>query len=55
MGTYREIEHYDVAFSGIFAYEFCNKGPQEWMKQDSKTLAEATESYIVEVIAESHF
>jgi len=51
--TVREIEHHDVIITGIFADEFCDKGPREWTKQALKTLEEATESYIVEVIAKA--
>jgi len=49
----REIEHHDVVSSGIFADEFRDKGPQEWTKQALKSLEEATESYMVDVIAEA--
>ena len=55
MGTDREIEHHDVVSSGIFAGEFHDKGPWEWTKQALKTLEEATECYMVEVLAESSF
>jgi len=51
--TVREIKDYDVVSSGIFADGFRDKCPQEWTKQASKTLEEATESYMVEVIAEA--
>jgi len=51
--TVCEIEHHDVISSGIFADEFGDKGPREWTKQALKTLEEATESYMVEVIAEA--
>jgi len=50
-----EIEHHDVISTGIFVEGFCDKGPQEWTKQALKTLEEATESYMVEVIAEPSF
>jgi len=53
--TVREIEHHDVVSSGIFPNEFRDKGPWEWSKQASNTLEEATESYMVEEIAESSF
>jgi len=49
-----EIEHHDVACSGIFADEFAEKHPSEWTKQASTTLEEATEAYMVEVTAEFH-
>ena len=55
VGTVSEIEYHDVVSSGIFADEFRDNGPQEWTKQALKTLEEATESYMVEVIAESSF
>jgi hypothetical protein len=47
------IEHHEVVSSWIFAGEFREKGPQERTKQSSKTLEEAAESYMVEVIAEA--
>jgi len=47
--------HYDVVSCGIFAHEFRDKGPREWTKQGVKTLEEAMESYMVEVIAEPSF
>jgi len=52
--TVREIEHHEVISSGIFADEFRDKRPREWMKKALKTLEEATESYMVEVIPGSH-
>ena len=51
--TVREIEHHDVVSSGIFADEFPEKHPREWTKQALFTLEEATEAYMVEVIAVS--
>ena len=51
----RAIERHDVVISGIFGDEFRDKGPREWTKQALKTLQEATESYMVEVIAEASF
>jgi hypothetical protein len=53
--TVHEIEHHDGISSGIFGHEFHDYGPWEWIKQASKTLEEATESFMVEVIAESSF
>jgi hypothetical protein len=53
--TVHEIEHYEVVSSGIFVDDFRDKGPREWTKQALKTLEEATELYMVEVIAESSF
>jgi hypothetical protein len=38
--------------SGIFADEFPDKRPHEWMKQALITLEEDTEAYMVEVAAE---
>jgi len=49
------IKHYDVVSRGILADEFRDNGPREWIKQASKTLEEATDSYMVEVIAKSSF
>jgi len=49
--TVHELEHHDVARSGIFTGEFRDKGPWEWTKQALKTVKEATESYMVEVVA----
>jgi len=51
--TVSAMEHHDVVSSGIFAHEFHEKGPWEWTKQALMTLEEATESYIVEVIAKA--
>jgi len=48
------IERNDVARSGIFADGFCDKHPREWTKHALITLDEATEVYMVEVIAQSH-
>jgi hypothetical protein len=39
----------------MLADEFCHRGLREQMKQALKTLEEAKESYIVEVIPGSHF
>jgi hypothetical protein len=52
--TVHEIEHDDVVSSGIFADEFPDKRPQEWMKQALVTLEEDTEAYMVEVAVEFH-
>jgi hypothetical protein len=51
----REIELDEVIICGIFADEFRDNGPREWTKEALKTLEEATESYMAEVIAESSF
>jgi len=48
------MEHYHVVSSGIFADEFPDKYPREWTKQALITLEEATEAYMVEVLAEFH-
>jgi len=53
--TVRDIEHQDVVSSAIFADGFGDKHPQEWMKKALNTLEEATEAFVVEVIADSHF
>jgi len=53
--TVRNIQHHEIVSSGICADEFREKGPQQWMKLASSTLEEATESYMVETIAKSHF
>jgi len=52
--TFREIEHHDVISSGIFAEQFRDKHSWGWTKQALITLEEATEAYMVEVIAASH-
>jgi len=51
--TVREIEHHDVVTSGSFTTELRDNGPWEWMKDGSKNLDEATESYMIVVIAET--
>jgi hypothetical protein len=53
--TVCEIEHHDVVSSVIFADEFRYNGPQVWTKQGLKTVEEATESYMIELIAEASF
>ena len=52
--TVHKINDPDVQSSGIFTDEFHDKHPREWTKQASITLEEATEAYMVEVIAASH-
>jgi len=52
--TVREIDHYDVVNSGLFADEFGDKWPRKWKEQASKTIEESTELYMVEVTADSH-
>jgi hypothetical protein len=39
----------------MFAGEFRDKRPREWTKPAVITLEEATEAYMVEVIAETHY
>ena len=38
----------------MFADEFGDEHPRQWTKQVLKTFEKATESYMVEVTAESH-
>jgi len=52
--TVRTINHYDVVSFAIFSDKFPDKHPHEWTKGGLITLEEATEAYIVEVIAVSH-
>jgi len=52
--TVCEIEHHDVVSSGILAHDFPDKHPCKWTGQALITLEEATEVYMVQVIAESH-
>jgi len=51
--TVGEIEHPDVISIRIIPDEFCDNGPRNRIKQALNTFEEATESYMVEVIAES--
>jgi hypothetical protein len=53
--TVHKIEHHDIVSSGIIPDELSEKYPREWTKQALKTLEEAMESYMVEVIPESVF
>jgi hypothetical protein len=53
--TVRQIEHHHVDSSGSFTDEFHDKRPWEYTKQALKTVEEATKSYMVEVIPQSHF
>jgi len=48
------VEHHDVVSSGILTHEFQDRCPREWMQQASHTLEDATEAYMVEVIAKFH-
>jgi len=50
----RAIEHHDVGGSAIFVDEFSDMNPREWTKRTSTTWENATETYMVEVIAESN-
>jgi len=52
--TVRKITHDDVVSSGILVDESNNKLSREWTKQSFTTLEDATEAYMVELIAESH-
>jgi len=52
--TVHEMEPHDEVSSGNFADEFVEKHPREWMKQAIIALEEATEAYMVKVIAASH-
>jgi len=47
----REIEHHVVVSSEMFANKFPDKHPREWMKQALIAVEEATEAYMVEVMA----
>ena len=51
----REIEPHNYISSEIFADRFPHKHLHEWMKHALITSEEATEVYMVEVIAESHY
>jgi len=48
------MEHDYVARSGILPDEFSDKNSQEWPKQTLITLVDATDTYMVEVIAKSN-
>jgi len=49
--TVCEIEHHNVGNSGILEDEFSDKNPREWTKEAVATLQDATEAYMVEVMA----
>jgi hypothetical protein len=51
--TAHKIQHHNVLSSGICMDEFPEKHPQEWTKQAVITIGDATEAYMVEVIAAS--
>ena len=55
MCTVRGIDHAVFFNCGKFADKFSDKGPKVLMDHALKSLEGATESYMVEVIAESHF
>jgi hypothetical protein len=48
------MEHPSVVCFPIFMEQLIDQQPREWMKQASTTLQDATEEYMVAVIAESH-
>jgi len=52
--TVREMEHNDVVSSGTFADGLPDNNPCEWPKQALITSEEATDVYMVDVVAESH-
>jgi len=53
--TVCEMNYYDIVSTRNFADNICDTRHWEWMKQLLNTLEKATEAYMVEVIAESHF
>jgi len=53
VGIVCEIEYHDVVSSEIFADKFSDKNPREWTKQALTMLDDATQAYMVEVMAES--
>jgi len=53
--TVREIERHDAVSSGIVVDQVGEKRPRELTNKGLNTLEEATEAYMVEVIADSHF
>ena len=52
--TVHKIEHLDVVSSGLFADIVNDQHPREWREEALTTLEEATQIYMVEVIAKSH-
>ena len=52
--TVHDIAHLDAVSSAIFRDEVQDKPPHEWTKPARNTTKEVTESYMIEVIAESH-
>jgi hypothetical protein len=53
VGTLREIDRHFFFSTEIFTDEFPDKHPRELMKQALICFPEATEAYMIEVIAES--
>jgi len=52
--TVREIKYQDDLSPATFPDKFSERHPREWTKQAIFTLGEATEAYMVEVLAASH-
>ena len=52
--TVCEIEHHDAVSTGDLVDKFSDKNPRECTKQALTTLADATEAYMAEVMAESN-
>jgi hypothetical protein len=52
--TVHKVEHHNAVSTRIFADTFPEKHLHEWTKKALITLEEATEAYMVEIIAESH-
>jgi len=55
VGTVHKIEYHDIVSSGIFADKFHYKRSRESTQDAIKTLLDAAKSYIIEVLAKSHF
>jgi hypothetical protein len=53
VGTLREIDQHFFFSAEIVTDEFPDKHPREFMKQALICFPEATEAYMIEVIAES--
>jgi hypothetical protein len=53
--TASDIENWDLVSSGIIPDEVTDKNPREWTKQALITSEEATEVYMVEVVAKLHY
>jgi len=54
VSTVCEIKHHDVVSYRILVHKFSDQRPREWTQQAITTLVDATEAYMVDVIAESH-